>query len=80
MEKAAAGHKKTPRLQYDRTKIGVGNYYMHDSQYCEVKLLYKSAPVIIGFKISLLLLTLLALAYAKAAIKSEWRSMFEIQV
>lgn len=52
---------------------------MHDSQYCEVKLLYKSAPVIIGFKISLLLLALLALAYAEE-LKSELCRIFEIQV
>lgn len=50
-------------LQYDRAKLELGNYCMHDSQYCEVKLLYKSAPIIIGFKISQLLLTLLVLAY-----------------
>lgn len=52
-------------LQCDRAKIELGNYRVPDSQYCEVKLLYKSAPVITGFKISQLLLTLPVLAYAE---------------
>jgi len=51
-------------LQYDRAKIELGNYRVRDSQHCEVKLLYKSAPVIIGFKISQSLLALPALACA----------------
>lgn len=52
-------------LQCDRAKIELGNYCVPDSQHCEVKLLYKSAPVITGFKISHLLLTLPVLAYAE---------------
>lgn len=56
-------------LQYDRAKIELGNYRVHDSQYCEVKLLYKSAPVITGFKISQLLLTLPVLAYVGELLK-----------